>query len=350
MYKIDKEYSERINVLRLILIVLVAIAHNYSQTANFTGSVVEVDAAPWINMIKYIFTYTLARSTAPLFFVISGILLYSKEFDALVNIKKKTRSILVPYIFWNTAWILVFFVFQSMPLTRDFFPASGNTVRDFGLWQWIDAYAGISRGGRPFLYPFWFLRDLFVLNLLAVPIKKLSDRFPVFMLAGGLALWLSGINDFGQSLLFFVLGYFIVKHGIDVTRADKFSLRDVGAAYALTIVLFCAFRYMIPALYHVCILIGMLFFIMLSLKIVRNETARRICLSLSPYVFMILACHEFTVSFLRKLALKVIPQTDAVILLEFFCIPAIAITACVLLGMILKRLLPGFYRIVAGNR
>lgn len=75
------------------------------------------------------------------------------------NIKKKLHTILIPYIIINTFWILLFALFSFIPSVAPFFEQYRlNSTEDI-----VGAYLN----GIPYYYPFWFLRDLFVMNIIA---------------------------------------------------------------------------------------------------------------------------------------------------------------------------------------
>jgi surface polysaccharide O-acyltransferase-like enzyme len=116
----------------------------------------------------------------PLFFLISGFLLYIKEPKFLENLNKKCRTILLPYILWAILVTIFLFTAQSFSFTKPYFAT--NIVRDFKIIDWIDVFVGKFTAVRgyqyPLVYQFWFLRDLFVLNLLFVIIKKIIDYYP----------------------------------------------------------------------------------------------------------------------------------------------------------------------------
>ena len=70
----------------------------------------------------------LGEIGVPLFFTISGYLFflnYSK-YDYYRKIKTRTKSLLVPYLIWNTFFICVYFIIQQIPTLSPFFSCNNK--------------------------------------------------------------------------------------------------------------------------------------------------------------------------------------------------------------------------------
>jgi fucose 4-O-acetylase-like acetyltransferase len=113
----------------------------------------------------------------PLFFIISSYLLYMKESEFLIVLRKKCKTILLPYLLWNILTILFFYVAQSFSFTKRYFV--NTIIRNFTILDWVQAFTGKFTNDvenatlhSPFVGQFWFLRDLFILSILFLLIKK----------------------------------------------------------------------------------------------------------------------------------------------------------------------------------
>ena len=105
-----------------------------------------------------------ARAGVPVLTALSGYLLFASGADRAPwsLYRRKTRTLLVPLLMWNLPLVVALIVLQAMGVGGDKFGAPlwpPDTVR------WIDASFGLTR--LTINYPLGFLRDLFVLSLLA---------------------------------------------------------------------------------------------------------------------------------------------------------------------------------------
>lgn len=355
-YKIDKEYSARISILRFLLIVLVVYIHSYSDEIRFADTIQAMNSPPQLQYIKEIFSLIICKAAVPLFFLISGILLYRKSFTWINNFQKKVKTIGIPYMFWNLFWIFLFFIMQSISLSEPYFSNSDNIIRNFGIKEWIHAFFGINRTGvlyYPFLYPFWFLKDLFILNLAATVIKISIDKMPFlfFIIASG--LWLCDLCIYivsPEALFFFALGYFIVKYKLDIKIIDKIGYLEISVLYALAIYVEVLAPNLISIIHKISILIGIVFFVKLSGFFVRRERIGEVFINLSGYTFFIYAFHEYSLRIIKKLMARFFLQTALVQLLEYVFLPVLIIIISIIVGKLFGKIWPKLYSLVTGGR
>lgn len=85
-YKISKEYSEAIDTLKIIAIVMVLYIHSAGIVIH--ENIVE---AGWLINFKYFISSIVSSCAVPIFFMLAGILLYKRDFTWKDNIKKKQK-------------------------------------------------------------------------------------------------------------------------------------------------------------------------------------------------------------------------------------------------------------------
>jgi len=90
--------------------------------------------------------------------------------------EEKTEKYRISFLFLEYDLATTISFCQSIPQLSFAFSNPDNSVKDFGLLQWVDAYLAVFERERPFLYPLWFLKDLFVLNIFAVIIRKVMEN------------------------------------------------------------------------------------------------------------------------------------------------------------------------------
>jgi fucose 4-O-acetylase-like acetyltransferase len=347
--------SKQITSLRFILTFLVVVLHAYGPQINFQGSTINLDLPKYVQNTEILFSNIIARSAVPMFFLFSGYLVCIKKENYFSNLKKKTKSILIPYLIWNSINILFYFVFQSIPGTRHFFSRENYLIQNFNFVDWIDAYSGvIERSPFPFFDLTWFLRDLFILNLV-IPvinflIKKWSSTFFVLVLL----LWIRG--DYilflsSESLLFFSLGCFIGIKSSFEKISNNIRILDVSILYVSTLFIEIFFQDIFPVIHKTNIVIGVLFFWKMSEFLVKSTQLYKLLSFLSMYSFFIYFSHEPLMTILRKLSAQYIPANGfALFFTGYLLLIIVDLLFCLSIGMFLKHKFPSLFNLLTGGR
>jgi fucose 4-O-acetylase-like acetyltransferase len=302
---------------------------------------------------------SFTTTAVPLFFLISGFLLFIKEPKYMENLKKKCRTILLPYILWAFLVILFLFAAQSFDFIKPYF---GNlVVRDFSIMDWIGAfvghfgkfYDGSLNVNGPLVYQFWFLRDLFVLNVLFVIIKKIIDRCPggAFVLFS--LLWIGGINLYivnTTALFFFALGYYIVKYNINYKHLDNIKTLDMVIMYIIIIITGLFFREKITIFSAMNKIVGIMFFVKLSRNFIKKDKMYKLLAWLEQYSFWVYATHGIVIAAMIKLSVKIMPMDGGWLLMHYFIVTLLCISVLVGIGMIFRKLFPKIFSILTGGR
>lgn len=339
---ITQDMSERINIMKLIFMVMVVFIHS--------GAVpelpFELEVPGYVSVCKKIVVDGICAVAVPGFFFISGYLLFSKEFTWLGNLKKKARTMLMPYLLINTFWILFFKVMQSIPGIAPMFSAEAYQVN--GIKGIIAAYVNAI----PLYYPFWFLRELMILNVFAKLIKIVIDRVPILSLMMILFLEFGPVEIpylvYNESLCMFALSYYVIKYHLEINKLEKLSVWIWMIAFGgLTVIRVVTGEYSLIRFPYV--IIGIIFFYVIS-GIIQMGERKEALLWISQFTFFIFAFHEFYEAMLKKAIMMVIPQYGVVQFLEFWMIPFIIISGCIFLGFILKKYWVRGYRLICGSR
>lgn len=345
--QMTKEESDRIRIVKSIAIVLVVFLHAYTTEVNFENGSQTVILPEWLRLLEVGVSQVMARCGVPIFFLLSAVLLFRAERTYKEVIWKKTRTLLVPYLIWNTFWIVVFFILQSLPFTAAYFSGNNTPILQCSVWEWFGLY-GIGRE-YPQCYPLWFMRDLMAVILLFLPIRKAADKSPQAAFCIGLFLILCPFSFYGKTALgWFLVGAAAVKKRISIYFFDRYSMGEVGALYCCCVAaaLFCDNL----VTRDIAMLFGIVFWLRLSKEIYIRKTMRRIFLKFSEWVFMIYVLHELSLSSLRKICFRLFPQSPLCWFWEYLLIPVVVMAGCILAGAVLKKHLPGLYRTVTGER
>ena len=357
-YTISTEESERIRILKIWFTVMVIFIHSYAEEVHFSGENVVLQVPLWLASVEYIISQIISRCAVPGYFFISAVLLYKKEFTWVENIKKKLKSLLIPYLIFNTVWILIFFVAQHFAVFSPFFSRGYKIISNWGIAEFANAYLGFLDDQYPFpiCQQLWFLRDLMVLNILAIVIKRLIDRFPKVVLAVLLLMIILNVHTHlfflnESALIYFCLGYYFVKYSIKFNDVEKIKGSYIIIAYIFAIVLdFLTKDAAIHYLFHsITIFIGLIFFYRFTTKIPEGNMHKGL-MYVAKYSFSIYLFHECNETVLRKALTKLLPQTALCQTVLYFGIPVVIFCLCLLLSVVLDKYFHRIYLVLVGNR
>lgn len=347
MYHLTKEESDRIRIIKFIAITFIVYLHSYTAEVNFSDGANTVYFPVWLWILEEGISQVVSRCGVPIFFLISAILLFKSNLSYGNILRKKTKTLLLPYLIWNTFWIVVFIILQSLPFTTIYFSGNNTPILQCSLPQWFGLY-GIGQE-YPHCYPLWFVRDLMVVTLFFPIIKAAAARCPQIMLSLGILLTIIPFGFYGKvALSWFIIGSAIVKMQIHITIFDHISMLKVSAAYFLGIVISLLIN--VSILKNIFILLGLIFWIRLSKEIYHNKNIRTKLLRLSKYTFIIYVLHELTLSSVRKVCIRVLPTSSGWLFSEYVLIPVFVITGCMMAGIVFKKLMPRLYILSTGGR
>ena len=362
VYSIDSRESKRITCVRALCVLMIVFLHQFAGDIGnidfaVSGSVPE---SPICFGIQYIISRIITFSAVPLFFLMSSVLLYAKKFSWQTNMKKKLKTLVLPYFLWITIYILLYFVGQSISITSRYFANEGRKVCEMTIIDFVGAYTGIGGHGL-FVNALWFIRDLILLNLFAPVIKKLIDKFPYMYLILILLLFNVGtipvflvMNKL--SIVFFSLGYYIVKYNLRMNMVDRFSTKRILSLYVILITVEYYFyltnNSLRLAAHSFTVFAGIVLLIKLS-GIVINDSEVGVPKELSilaTYSFFVYSSHDFVQTIFKKVSAKILIQSDMIQMVEFFLIPILVCVTCIIIAIVMKKTLPHCYDIMTGSR
>lgn len=280
----------------------------------------------------------------PFFFIISGYLLFLKDFDWKQNIVKKSKSLLIPFFFWNLAWMLFEFVAGSY---------LSGLFEDFSRWTISDFLLNLSF--RPFYAPFWFIWWLFLMNLLAGVIKWLLNRSQVILAVLIIAIWympfsMEYVTRARQSIVFFVIGGMIAfNKDLLGSLIEKHKKELCFACSFVVLLALLGNGFVGPIVEKTIMIIGVLAMFML-LVCLSESLDNCFCDKWVKHTFLIYALHGKILSVLQIMAVRLFEQNEMMIVLEYFVLPILVVIICVILSILYKKVLPNLYKFSIGGR
>jgi len=196
-------------IARVLCILALVYVHTPPYARGAPAELISADGFYWI------WRELAGRTSVALLSVFSGFLVVrlgqSESWSA--KIRKKVRTLIVPLLLWNL-----------IALAKNFAVSRGQELPAlFDLPRLL-----LAVDGNPALTPMYFLRDVFVCNLLIIPLMFGARRAA---LATGLLLFANAVFDVERGLflndaipLFYFLG---LLAGIGVMSADRFPMKAV---------------------------------------------------------------------------------------------------------------------------
>ncbi len=308
----------------------------------------------------------------PMLFIISAYLFALHDDQPRgQRVKKRLRTLGLPYILWSGIGIGLTYVLELIPVTREVIADSHVVQIDetrmlIHDYHWYEALARWVF--HPVSYQLWFIRVLLIYNL-AYPLilKAVLHRIarPIFFTFVTL-MWIGtfGFVFFeGEGLLFFSLGVWIQKTGFSIEQANGWTkpVPWFVAFFALALAkTWLAFHGMemiggateiVMTLIHKAMalsgLIGMWFG---SDAVVHWFMRQKWFVWISAFSFVIYAMHAPFVAYFINPGITFFLPLSAARLLAFIFLPLLIIGICVLVGSIIRAITPEFYSLLTGGR
>lgn len=353
---IDGETSRRITALRFILMVLVVLIHaNLKEDDALNYYHLDFVQPAWIGWLKNFVCGSLGGAAVPLFFFFSAYLQFRKNDRYPVLLKKRARTLLVPYMAWTLLTVLLYFAAQSIPQTAQFFANPINIVRNWrGLdWLKIFTYHNLDEGLRyPLVYQFWFLRDLMIFIVLSPLLRLVLVRFPAAFLAL-CAAYLCGLPVFitpsTGALFFYCAGLLAAEKDVDFfALSDRLRFGEYLALIAFVELVSAFSSAPIGALKTA---LYCLFWLKVSRFIIQSGRAYAVAERLSGYSFFLYAVHTpFLGTSINKLSWQLIPLHGLGCLAQFVAAGLLTILLGTVGGIVLKRICPRAFALLSGGR
>jgi surface polysaccharide O-acyltransferase-like enzyme len=339
--------------------IMVVFVHAYTLDSGGYMGAITADKN-YNTFIQDFISQGLARVASPLFFIISGYLMFKgfkpERSDILLRYKKRIRTLLIPFLLWSGYGIGLYFVLQLVPQLRPHF--TNHIIANLSVSQLIVTWLI-----DPIPYQLWFLRDLIALALFSPVIWFLVKYMKVKFMVLALAAWLADLDLLfftSGSLLFFTVGCHIALKSKLLAKLQtnyeyrlplfcwlgvlifKTELAYFGYADAVTLML----------LHKMAILIG-IYALWVTVNTLADQAtvSSRQWLHTSISSFFIYTFHEPLLTILKKGILYLLQASnDLTSLLVYLFAPVCTILLCILVAGVLKRYVPPFFHLITGNR
>ena len=359
----DKLQSHVISYLRFWLIIGVVLIHSSPDKVVIGGAdIVDGHNFEIYNTFRYFISEVVARIAVPAFFFISGFLFFYKteSFDCdtyFQKIKKRSRTLLIPYLFWNLVVVLLFYLTQTF--LSGLTSGENLLIKEYTWINWLKAFWDGNKIGEdmPINYPLWFVRDLMVVIVISPIVYFCVKRLKIiFVVILGL-LWFSGIWFTIPGLSITALFFFSYGAYYSINKKNFVESYNRYFPYSFWVYIIIAIFDLLTRQYdwHIYvpqmgILVGLIAFVSLVAYGIEKQK-----LHTNPFLanssFFIYVYHGMPLAFLIKFSVKVLlPQTDAGLIMLYLVCPLITILAGLGIYSVLIKYFPKFTAIITGGR
>lgn len=345
--------SRVIEWLRFPLAAAVVLLHAGERAV---GGVYDADFS---GTLRIVLSQGICRIAVPVFFFFSGFLFFTglKTWDKQVwtnKMKKRVRTLLLPYILWNIMALLAGFAYGWLRsrVNPEVVPLSLlETLQRNG---WLNIFWA-STFSCPIDYPLWFIRDLILYVAVTPVVFFLVRKCGIWGVAAlFIAFGLTGSRDL-EGLFFFILGAYFQLSGTDFLQVfDRFK----WPAYLLSLVgiVLIAYTWYTPEVFkyvkYLFVFFGTVSVINLTDALVEHgrEKAHPFLTASSFFVFAshgILILHDFA----QYITMRILPfDSVAGKCASLFVQAALAIGICLGLYALMKKWTPKFLGVLTGDR
>lgn len=345
--------SKVISFLRFPLIVGVVMIHVNLNIPNG-------EAIPIYRFTKELTSSIFAAIAVPTFFMFSGFLLFYKLNSFTIDIyrekiKKRIKSLLIPYLFWNSMFVLYYLAGRLLGLGSQY-------GVDFTFIDWLRPYwnaneAHDATGDLPVSIQFWYIRDLMVMILLSPIIYWLTKklRCGLALLLG--VLWLTDCWQYHvtglsiTALTFFSLGAYFSIYKINFAEIVKSHTLLLGVFYTISVIIVLMLKCPdLVLLNRIGILLGMAFLISLAARFLANEKWH-VNGFISESSFFIFAYHMLALVIIEEIfPLHLSFNTDIMYAVMYVAWTIVIVLVGLSIYYILKKWFPRFTAFITGGR
>ena len=332
---ISNYLSEKIKILSFLLTALIVILHTNMAHLCIGG----------VSFLQEVMTAEITRIAVPLFYLISGFLFFVNYQNTCSDYRRKlrarTRSLLIPYVLFLLCGSLAMFVL-------------GHVYTIDTLWE-IIKYGILS--SPPIFYPLWFLRDLYVMVLIAPIVYWVIKKVPILLILP-IVVWLLGKNPFvfpvTEAMLFFSVGAFL---STKVKWLEQTDHKGAWGCLLLWLLLCFMNRYVseyvirLPYATHcVILLLGIYAIWILYDKLYPKFSKREKSAKIYKYSFFIYLLHEPILTILKKTGLFILGYSSWSIGVIYVIAPILTVLMVYGIGLVLNTYCPQVLAFITGGR
>ena len=276
-----------------------------------------------------------------------------------VLLKKRAKSLLLPYAIWMG---LIVFYYGGLKLiilkiAPQFIHNPENTILSWTFTDWIHNTIGYGETNWSALSAqFWFIRDLMILVLISPVLKWFVKKFPIGFLFFVTAVYAIPAQLYfveSQALFFYVLGLYWGMYNIPLFETvDKISWKETALLYMLSFFYIYKIGNGDHTEHYFMVIASCVVLLKLSGLIIKKEKLYAVSSYLAGFSFFLFAIHcPVLNSTVSKVWIRFFPMNNTFFcLLQYFVPTFLVIAIGTGIGIALKKICPSLFRLLNGGR
>lgn len=306
--------------------------------------------------ILYPFSLWLGETGVPIFFFISGLLLFTSQKSYLQKLQTRTHTLLVPYLIWNFILVVIYITLYVVGYPQNI---NGKSITEYGAIDYLRLFwdrGSFDKGNFvPILCPLWYIRNLIIMVILSPLLYYIIKYTRVFYLIIVSLWWMTTYHNafIPQTVLFFSLGaYFSILKINPLRMVDKnktmfltlFAVLAIGdiishTAYGTTINL---------QIHRLALISNIPVLLLLADFCVQHEYTSK---WLPNAAFIVFCVHYPIVVALRKFCIvQYSDASDIIHIMLYIACVVISTLLSLSIYQVLNRYFPKVKNILSGNR
>lgn len=363
-----KQLFSVFDTIRFPLVVMVVFIHCFGNPNEFVPlcEFKNINSDGLFTFIRILFSKVLPHIAVPTFFIMSSYLFFSSfngtwdSYQWLYKVKKRIKSLLVPYLVWNIIPVLFYIFTVIVGAFIHNKPIPGLSDQILSLFSW-HTYWDIKIDGSltgPMNYPLWFLRDLMI-HIILSPLIFLYIKATkiygvlfilVYYLLGFDFISIPGINFFVT--IFFIFGSYMALNKLDIVeQVGKYMIYVYPICILSLLIAVYTFGSKLSISsysFKIYIITGIMFLFHFTYILYRKYNLKGIPI-LTSSTFFVYAAHLGLP--IQKYANMIVDNIKGFIspYVCYFLVPLITVFFCVLIYIILNKVSPRITTFICGR-
>ena len=345
--KVTDYFSKKATIVSFIMSIFVIYIH--ANNLSYYGIAANGRTIP--NVVVNLCGGVIGGIAVPFFFIMSAYWLFrfdihgNNAVDVLIRkMKKKTKTICLPYLLWNAFGMIFYMVITHIPFAAKMM--NNGEVISLTLPNVVE---GVFF--HKYYFTFWYLKDLIVLIaispvLLILLRNKCVALMSIIVSAVAVLLKLDFVIFEGTSLLFFMIGGYAVTY-----TKDFFENKENSAwKWLLAVTLTGIIRYVnVPIIAELSYFISPILLWKSVDVFLPSAFCRRKIRWFITQSFFVYASHVIPVTIIGHLLAKV-SRNYIWVTVSYLISPWITLALIYVVANILYKYTPRFYGLICGGR
>lgn len=271
--------------------------------------------------------------------------------DILRKLKKRTRTIVIPYVLWNVIFVLWYVVLAIIPGLERF----NNSTGVIDVWVNKPVWENVvNMLTAPAAFHLWFLRDLICFMAVSPLLWWISRKSWVMAIVLSIT-----VNVWMPWIFWFWLGITIGCQQWDIEKipVNRWMFVMAGFVYVgFSLLSAFGLRESLPntfGLIGLAVVAASIYFVWT----LYDKLAHGRCLSelgiwrhICGYSFFIYCFHEPAFNINKKLGVAVLGGSEPVLIILYLVNPIIMVSCAIIVAKLMQKYISPVYKILTGGR